>query len=144
MQLHALQPAHAQRSIKRIGRGGKRGTYSGRGVKGQKARAGHRIRPALRDLLKKLPKRRGYRFNTRAVRPQTLNASVLEKHFAPGDLVSVKTLARKNIIRVVRGRQSAVKILGDGVLTKALTVEKIALSATARGKIEKAGGTYVS
>lgn len=56
MQLHTLQPAHKLKSKKRIGRGGKRGTYSGRGVKGQKARAGRKIRPAIRDLIQSLPK----------------------------------------------------------------------------------------
>lgn len=56
MQLHTLQPAHKLRGKKRIGRGGKRGTYSGRGVKGQKARAGRKIRPAIRDLIQSLPK----------------------------------------------------------------------------------------
>ncbi len=56
MQLHQLQPSHKNRSKKRIGRGGKRGTYSGRGMKGQKARAGRKIRPAIRDLIQSLPK----------------------------------------------------------------------------------------
>lgn len=60
MQLHELQPFHATKTEKRIGRGGKRGTTSGRGTKGQKARAGHRIRPAERDLIQQLPKKRGF------------------------------------------------------------------------------------
>lgn len=59
MQLHQLQPLYKLKDKKRIGRGGKRGTYSGRGQKGQKARAGHKIRPALRDLIQRLPKLRG-------------------------------------------------------------------------------------
>ncbi|OIO49751.1 MAG: hypothetical protein AUJ39_00315 [Parcubacteria group bacterium CG1_02_42_13] len=60
MQLHELAPIHINKGKKRIGRGGKRGTYSGRGTKGQKARAGHRIRPAERDLIQRLPKLRGF------------------------------------------------------------------------------------
>jgi len=59
MQLHQISPAHSNKKGKRVGRGGKRGTYSGRGIKGQKARAGHRIRPAIRDFMMKIPKLRG-------------------------------------------------------------------------------------
>lgn len=59
MQLHEVVPIHKNKSKKRIGRGGKRGTYSGRGMKGQKSRAGHKIRPAIRDLIQRTPKLRG-------------------------------------------------------------------------------------
>ena len=59
MQLHELRPVHKNKSKKRIGRGGKRGTYSGRGMKGQKSRAGRKIRPAIRDLIQRTPKLRG-------------------------------------------------------------------------------------
>lgn len=61
MQLHEISPLHKSKDEKRIGRGGKRGTFSGRGTKGQRARAGHRIRPAERDLIQHLPKLRGTR-----------------------------------------------------------------------------------
>lgn len=57
MQIHQIKPKIRKEPKKRVGRGGKRGTYSGRGSKGQKARAGHRIRPYLRDVIKKLPKK---------------------------------------------------------------------------------------
>jgi len=63
MQLHQLQPIHKNKVKKRIGRGGKRGTYSGRGQKGQKARAGAKIKPAERELFLKLPKLRGVKIN---------------------------------------------------------------------------------
>lgn len=59
MQLHEISPTHRNTAKRRVGRGGKKGTYSGRGIKGQKARAGHKIRPALRDFVLKLPKLRG-------------------------------------------------------------------------------------
>jgi len=59
MQLHELNPEHKNKTKKRIGRGGKRGTYSGRGMKGQNARAGRKLRPAIRDLIQQLPKLRG-------------------------------------------------------------------------------------
>jgi large subunit ribosomal protein L15 len=61
MQLHEIKGLK-NKEKKRVGRGGKRGTYCGRGIKGQKARAGAKIRPALRDFIKKIPKLRGYRF----------------------------------------------------------------------------------
>lgn len=59
MQLHELQAIHENKEAQRIGRGGKRGTTSGRGQKGQKSRSGHRIRPAVRDMIQRLPKLRG-------------------------------------------------------------------------------------
>lgn len=59
MQLYQLKPDHARKTDKRVGRGGKRGTYSGKGTKGQHSRAGHRIRPAERDFIQRLPKLRG-------------------------------------------------------------------------------------
>ena len=60
MRLHELKPFHPNKSHKRVGRGGKRGTTSGHGTKGQKSRAGHKIRPAERDLIQRLPKLRGF------------------------------------------------------------------------------------
>ena len=65
MQLHELKPIHKLKRKKRIGRGGKRGTYSGRGIKGQKARAGRRLKPVIRDLIKRYPKLRGYKFKSK-------------------------------------------------------------------------------
>ena len=61
MDLSQLHPKTTRKSIKRVGRGGKRGTYSGRGVKGQGARAGNKKRPGMRDLIQQIPKLRGAR-----------------------------------------------------------------------------------
>ena len=61
MQLQELKPIHKKKQRKRVGRGGKRGTYAGRGLKGQRARAGRRLKPAIRELIKRYPKLRGYR-----------------------------------------------------------------------------------
>lgn len=72
MQFHQIQPSRRLKKKKRIGRGGKRGTYCGRGIKGQKARAGAKIRPQVRDLIKKIPKVRGYKFRKRKVRPKKI------------------------------------------------------------------------
>jgi len=59
VQLHNIQPNTKRKTPKRVGRGGKRGTYSGRGLKGQKSRAGRKIRPQLRDIIKRIPKKKG-------------------------------------------------------------------------------------
>ena len=66
MQLHQIKPLNKRKSKRRVGRGGKRGTYCGRGMKGQRARAGAKIRPEIRDLIKKIPKIRGYRFKRKS------------------------------------------------------------------------------
>ena len=99
MQLHKLQRAHSRKRKKTIGRGGKRGTTSGRGTKGQSARAGHRIRPEIRDTIKRLPKRRGYRFTSRRRPAQVVSLAKLRQHFAEGGVVSPETLMAKGLIR---------------------------------------------
>src|SRR4030043_96678 len=78
MQLHQVKPTHRQKNKKRGGRGGKRGTYSGKGIKGQKSRAGHKIRPEIRDFIKKIPKRRGYRFKAIKPKAEIVNLKALE------------------------------------------------------------------
>ena len=78
MQFHQLIQKTKFRKSRRVGRGGKRGTYSGRGIKGQKARAGAKIRPALRDILKKIPKLRGYKFKSFRQKPSVVNLEDIE------------------------------------------------------------------
>ena len=140
MQLHELKPIHRQRKRRRIGRGGKKGTYSGRGGKGQTARTGYRVAPRVRELLKKYPKLRGYKRNAKT-NVITVNLATLEKHFVQGETVNPAVLAQKKIAGTMKGRGAAIKILGDGEITKALTIEKCTLSKSAKEKIEKAGGT---
>ena len=138
MQLHDLQGK--KKRGKRVGRGGKRGTFSGRGTKGQRARAGRRIRPQLRDVLMKIPKKRGYRFTAFRARPAVVNVSALERVFQNGEIVSPKTLVEKRVLAKKSGAYPSVKILGTGELTKSITVEGCEVSASAKAKIEKAGG----
>ena len=138
MQLHALRPRTKNRKNPPVGRGGKRGKTAGRGGKGQTARAGHKIRPEVRDLIKKIPKRRGHGTNrARTVRRErrvyaAVNLAALDAAYAAGETVSPATLLAKGLVRRVKGRAPAVKILGTGALTKALAVEGCALSARAR------------
>ncbi|MBI2100787.1 MAG: 50S ribosomal protein L15 [Candidatus Vogelbacteria bacterium] len=137
MQLSQLKRHYRHHRRKIVGRGGKRGTTAGRGTKGQKARAGHRIRPESRDLIKKLPKRRGYRFPGRQKPSRLVKLGALGRHFAAGEVVSPETLADKGLIREVH---APVKILADGKLMIKLTIERCCLSAAARQAIIAAGG----
>jgi len=147
MQLHELKPTSVRKSGKRIGRGGKRGKMSGRGHKGQTARAGNSTRPEMRELIKKLPKLRGHGVNRAAtvnaerVLPVVVNVGALELAFKAGDIVSPKSLVVAEVISTVRRKAPVVKILGTGELTKKLTIEGCQVSASAKAKIEKAGGS---
>lgn len=140
MQLHQLRPKHKLKQRKRIGRGGKRGTYSGRGVKGQKARAGRRLKPVIRELIKKYPKLRGVKFKSWKLKPAIVNIETLEKKFKSLELITPKVLIERKLIRKIKGRLPQVKILGKGKLTKKLTIENCQVSKSAREKVEKAGG----
>lgn len=141
MQLHNLKPKNNFKKNKRIGRGGKRGTFSGRGTKGQKARAGHKMRPEIRDVLKKIPKLRGYRVKIRPQKVAVINIGVLEKHFAQGDRVTPGILVKKGLIKKIGGQVPALKLLGSGELAKKLLVSECQISKSAKDKIEKAGGS---
>lgn len=140
MQLHDLKRKTQNKSEKRVGRGGKRGKTSGRGTKGQKARAGHSIRPDIREQLKKLPKLRGYAFNSIQTKPTVINVSVLEARFTEGETITPSVLIENKIITARRGASVEVKILGNGDLTKRFTVHGCVVSASAKEKIEKVGG----
>ena len=141
MQLHNLQRKTTNKSVKRVGRGGGRGKTSGRGTKGQNARAGHKKRPDVREKLKKLPKLRGYAFNSIELKPAVINLSVLESMFAAGDVINPVTLRERGAVRGRKGVARAVKILGDGELTKKLVITGCTVSVSAKTKIEKVGGT---
>jgi large subunit ribosomal protein L15 len=150
MQLNELKPRHKSKERKRIGRGGKKGTYSGRGVKGQRARAGHKFEPLIRSLIKRYPKLRGYRFKKDWPKPAVINVRDIEKRFLAGNKIgkgekteikiSPQTLLEKRLIRKIEGRVPKVKILGKGMLIKAVLVENCEVSKEAKEKIEKAGG----
>jgi large subunit ribosomal protein L15 len=139
MQLHQLQPTIKSKNKKRIGRGGKRGTYSGKGQKGQKARAGHRIRPAERDLIQRLPKLRGYKFKAFRPKPAILNLSDLEKKIK-GDIINRETLLQAGLIKKTA---QSVKILANGEIKKPFKIEGIKISESAKKKIEAAGGSIL-
>lgn len=139
MQLHTLTRKTPNKKTKRVGRGGGRGKTSGRGTKGQKARAGHSIMPAIREQLKKLPKLRGYSFKSIKTKPAIINVAQLEKFFSAGDTINPKVLIERGALR----GNKTVKILGDGEITKKLIISGCLVSGSARAKIEKAGGSVV-
>src|SRR5436190_21485808 len=99
MQLHQLKKHSANKKSARVGRGGKRGKTSGRGTKGQRARAGRKMRPELRDIIKKIPKRRGYRCKAVSVAAFPISLEALEKAFSSGETVSRETLLAKKLVR---------------------------------------------
>lgn len=132
MQLHQLKPNYKQKSKKRVGRGGKRGTFSGKGVKGQKSRAGRKMRPEIRDFIKKIPKKRGYRFKSINPKPEIVNLRDLEKFFADGDLVTPEILLGRGLVGRIKGRVPVVKILGSGELKKKLKIENCLMSESAK------------
>lgn len=147
MQLHELQPLHKRKTAKRVGRGGKRGKTSGKGHKGQKARAGNSTRPEMREIIKKLPKLRGHGVN----RAQTVNAerkqyvpvnlTAIEAAFENGADVTPATLVAAGVVAKKSKKAPLVKILGTGELTKKVSVSNCAVSASAKTKIESAGGS---
>jgi large subunit ribosomal protein L15 len=145
MQIHEIRRDHAHKKPKLVGRGGTRGKTSGHGGKGQTARAGHRVRPAMRDIIKKLPKLRGhgknrsesvfYRGPEAVVNVGAMNV------FSKGDIVNPVTLIAKGLIAERFGKNPKVKILGTGEITVAVSIERCEVSEVARTKVEKAGGT---
>jgi len=140
MQLHQIKSDNKGKSKKRIGRGGKRGVFSGKGNKGQRSRAGKRMQPAIREYIKKYPKLRGYRFNPIDKNIVIVNIAKINKNFKQGELVSPRDLIKKEIISRIKGRIPKVKILGDGKIEKKVIVKNCILSKSAEEKIKKAGG----
>jgi large subunit ribosomal protein L15 len=126
---------------RRIGRGGKKGSYSGRGAKGQKARAGHRIRPALRDLILKLPKKRGWKNIKLEKNVFVVNLEKINEKFNEGEIVDAKTLREKKILKIPKSlKKYQIKILSQGNLTKPLIFDyRLLFSEKTKEKIENSG-----
>ncbi len=152
LNLHTLKPAQERQGRKRVGRGlgSGKGRYSGRGIKGQKSRAGSKKMPAgfeggQMPIDMRMPKLRG---NTSAdampIGPfrtysQPINLRDLDRVFADGDTVNIEALVEKGLLK---NTKADVKILGTGELKKKkLSVTAHAFSATAREKIVAAGGS---
>src|ERR1700704_4162872 len=144
ISLHNLKPNKGATKLKkRLGRGRGSGTgkTSGKGVKGQKARAGHHgARLAFEGGQMPMPRRipkRGFK-NPFRVETFPINVATLERAFDAGAVVDVQALRPKGLVPKLVVH---VKILGEGDITKQLTIKAFRASVTAREKIEKAGGT---
>lgn len=140
MQLHNLKRKIKNKKYVLVGRGGKRGKTSGRGGKGQTARAGHKGRPEMRDIIKRMPKLRGYAFKSIQKKPFVVNVGALEA-FPNGASITPASLVKKGIMNIRGGKTPQVKILSTGELSKKLEISGCLASAGAKAKIEKAGGT---
>lgn len=145
--LHTLKRM-TKRPYRRVGRGqsSTRGKQSGRGGKGQTARSGNKRRPELRDIIKKIPKRRGYGKNRgRTVwenkpRPVSISLARLEKHFESGGEITRAMLAEKGVIRGRKGKMPMVKIVGADT-SKKFVLKGVTASQGAKSAVEKAGGS---
>lgn len=141
MQLHQIQPFHKRKRQKPpVGRGGKRGTTSGHGTKGQKSRSGRRIRPAERDFIQRLPKLRGFKNKPLTDKPSIVKLADMLNRVAE-TTIDPAILLRA---RLIKNTSKPVKILGSGEVKKALTVKGISVSESARKAIEAAGGKIES
>lgn len=138
MQIHELKKP-ARKSRKRIGRGGKKGTYSGGGMKGQKSRAGYSQRATFEGsrstLVTRTKKTRG--FKSMKTSFQIVNLDTIERKFNNGDEVSPQSLKE---LGIVKKAYQPIKILSVGKLKKKLVFKDVAFSEVAKKKIEKAGG----
>ena len=150
LNLSNLKPAQARKNRKRVGRGlgSGKGRYSGRGIKGQKSRSGsNKMRPGFEGgqnpIYMRLAKQRGGSKDAMPVGPHRtstvpLNVAALEERFDAGAEVTLEALVDKGLIRNTR---TDVKLLGQGDLSKKLSITVHAASATAREKVEAAGGS---
>ena len=143
MKLHELSPAPgSKKAVKRIGRGSAsgQGKTAGKGHKGQKARAGRGMRPGFEGgqlpLQRRLPKR-GF-VNIFATEYAVVNLCDLEERFEAGAVIDVEALKAKGLVKKAL---DGVKVLARGDLTKKFSVKADAFSASAKAKIEAAGGT---
>lgn len=143
MDLSTLSPSGgSKKNRKRVGRGPSSGTgkTSGRGHKGQKSRSGYSRRSGFEGgqmpLNRRLPKR-GFNHSDRHPFAE-VNVDVLEQAFDDGASVSTEDLVAKNVVKDLRG---GVKVLGRGELSKKLSLRVNAISASARSKVEQAGGS---
>ncbi|MCM1577342.1 MAG: 50S ribosomal protein L15 [Ruminococcus sp.] len=141
MKLYELSPASgANKDVKRVGRGhgSGNGKTAGKGHKGQNARSGGGVRPGFEGgqmpMTRRIPKR-GFN-NIFAVKYETVNVCDLDK-FVDGTVVDAELLKASGLVKKTK---NGVKILGNGELSKNLTVKANAFSGSAKEKIEKAGG----
>ena len=142
MQLHTLKRKTQRKTKQQVGRGSKRGKTSGRGQKGQTSRAGRKLRPEIREVIKKIPKLRGRGKNINKsfeVKPVILNLENLAS-IESGTVLTPQKLVDLKLVKLLKGKVPKVKILSNGEITNSLIFKKFTISKAAQEKIEKAGG----
>jgi len=157
MNINQLKRKTARIFAKRVGRGGKRGTTSGKGTKGQSSRAGASVKPGFRGgdsrIWQLFPKQRGASkkpgnnsphrkhrfFQLKHKKYPTINLDAFDV-FSEGQEVTTEVLITQGIIRSTKDK---VKVLGRGVLKKKITLKGFIFSDSAKEKITKAGGTII-
>ncbi|TSC58140.1 MAG: hypothetical protein Greene041679_164 [Parcubacteria group bacterium Greene0416_79] len=130
-----------------MGRGGKRGKTSGRGGKGQTARAGHKVYPQLRDVIRRIPKLRGRgKHSLKAFREKATPVSLraVSRHFDEGSTITPDALLSRGVVSLRSGRVPRIKILGGGARAKKFIILGLPASKSAREAIEKAGGSITN
>ena len=142
MQINTLQLKNKKKKRKTIGRGGKKGTYSGKGNKGQKARSGAHVNPLFEGgrstLIDHMKKKRGFKALDKKV--ATVSLAKLENKFPDGAVINKEALIKSKIVDRIDA-EKGIKILGGGKITKKFTIDKgIKLSASAKAAIENSGG----
>lgn len=140
MQRHELTPKTKRQKKQLIGRGDK---TAGRGTKGQKARAGHKIRPEVRDFIKTLPKLRGRGVNINKsiqTKPTPVALGTISAAYKANEIVSPTTLYKKGIVSKIGGQLPVVKVLATGELDKVLIFIDCLTSKAVKESIEKKGG----
>jgi large subunit ribosomal protein L15 len=138
MKIHEVKRNTKLKRSRLIGRGGKRGKTSGKGTKGQKARAGRKLYPELRDIIKKIPKLRGHgkNYNTSVKLPaKVISLSIIESNYKDGEIVSAGTLFEKGLIRKVAGKFPKVKIVA-GELKNKVVFTGVSMSESVKKAVE--------
>lgn len=143
MQIHQLKPNKRLSKKKRVGRGGKRGTYSGRGMKGQKSRAGAKIKPQIKELISKFPKKRGRRFKTIKKEVQIIQLKDIVKSFPEGGIINPFKLKKAKLIKNTKNKFSIIRILGAQPLSSKFIIKNCLVSQKVRQVIEKSGGKII-
>lgn len=146
MQVNTLKLNSKKKKRKTIGRGGKKGTYCGKGNKGQKARSGAHVDPLFEGgrstLIDHMKKKKG--FKSRETKATVLSLDQIEKEFKDGETVNVESLVKTKLLGKVIKREK-IKILGAGKFSKKLSFSKdILISKSAKEAIEKAGGKIIN
>ena len=144
MQIHNLKRLHKNKKDRTVGRGGKHAKTSGRGGKGQTARAGNKRRPELRDIIKKLPKNRGYQFKSFKIKPVGVSLDKIMTAYPKGGAVNPAGLLELKVIKKRKGWLPEVKILNNKEnFNVKVQISGCSVSDSAKEKIIKAGGEVI-